>query len=77
MRGVYKTTDGGKTWTKVLFISRKTGVNDLVMDPSDPNTLYAAAWERQRQHFNDPRIRRVSTKAGYSRRRMQGKRGLD
>jgi len=55
MRGVYKTTDGGKTWSKVLSISRKTGVNDLVMDPSDANTLYAAAWERQRQHFNDPK----------------------
>jgi len=55
MRGVYKTTDGGKTWTKALSISKKTGVNDLVMDPSDSNTLYAAAWERQRQHFNDPK----------------------
>src|SRR6516225_4083602 len=54
-RGVFKTTDGGKSWKKVLFISQKTGVNDLAMDPSDPNTLYAAAWERQRRHWNDPR----------------------
>lgn len=55
MRGVFKTTDGGKSWQKVLSISRRTGVNDIAMDPSDPNTLYAAAWERQRRHWNDPR----------------------
>jgi photosystem II stability/assembly factor-like uncharacterized protein len=54
-RGVFKTTDGGRNWTKVLSISQKTGVNDVAMDPSDPNTLYAAAWERQRRHWNDPR----------------------
>jgi photosystem II stability/assembly factor-like uncharacterized protein len=54
-RGVFKTTDGGQSWKKVLFISQKTGVNDIAMDPSDPNTLYAAAWERQRRHWNDPR----------------------
>ena len=54
-RGVFKTTDGGKTWTKILSISQKTGVNDLAMDPSAPNTLYAAAWERQRRHWSDPR----------------------
>jgi photosystem II stability/assembly factor-like uncharacterized protein len=56
MRGVFKTTDGGKSWTKVLFISPQTGVNDLVMDPGDPNTLYAAAWERTRRHWADPRV---------------------
>jgi photosystem II stability/assembly factor-like uncharacterized protein len=54
-RGVFKTTDGGKSWKKVLSISQKTGVNDIAMDPGDPNTLYAAAWERQRRHWNDPR----------------------
>lgn len=47
-RGVYKTTDGGKTWNKTLFIDDNTGVVDLVMDPSNPSTLYAAAWERIR-----------------------------
>jgi photosystem II stability/assembly factor-like uncharacterized protein len=47
-RGVFKTTDGGKTWAKVLFIDDGTGAIDLVMDPSDPKTLYAAAWERIR-----------------------------
>ena len=38
MRGVYKTTDGGKTWAKVFYRSPMTGAVDLVMDPSDPNT---------------------------------------
>ncbi len=54
-RGVYKTTDGGKTWQKVLFIDEKTGAIDLVMDPADPNTLYAATWQRTRLKWNDPR----------------------
>src|SRR6187401_2460126 len=58
MRGVFKTTDGGKTWTTALKISQKTGVNDLAMDPKDPNTLYAAAWQRQRRKWNDPRVER-------------------
>jgi photosystem II stability/assembly factor-like uncharacterized protein len=56
MRGLYKTTDGGKTWTQSLKVSRRTGVNDIALDPSDPNTLYAAAWERQRRKWNDPRV---------------------
>ena len=56
MRGVFKTTDGGRTWTPSLKISAKTGVNDLAMDPKDPNTLYAAAWQRQRRKWNDPRV---------------------
>jgi photosystem II stability/assembly factor-like uncharacterized protein len=56
MRGLYKSTDGGKTWTQSLKISRRTGVNDVAMDPGDPNTLYAAAWERQRRKWNDPRV---------------------
>ncbi|HUU05210.1 MAG TPA: glycosyl hydrolase [Patescibacteria group bacterium] len=52
-RGVFKTTDGGKTWKKVLFISEKTGVIDLAMDPQNRNILYAAAWQRERKpwHF--------------------------
>lgn len=47
-RGVFKTTDGGKTWTCVLFISDNTGANDIAMDPDSPDTLYAAMYERQR-----------------------------
>ena len=54
-RGVYKTIDGGKSWQKVLFINDKTGAIDLAIDPSDPNTLYAATWQRIRYRWNDPR----------------------
>ena len=52
-RGVYKTTDGGKSWDKVLYISEKTGIVEIVMDPSDNKTLYAAAWERDRKAWNN------------------------
>ncbi len=54
-RGVYKSIDGGKTWQKVLYINPKTGAMDLVMDPSAPDTLYAATWQRTRLKWNDPR----------------------
>ena len=47
-RGLYKTIDGGKTWKAVLTISPDTGVTDVVMDPSNPNVLYAAAYQRRR-----------------------------
>lgn len=44
-RGVYKSTDGGKTWTRVLFRDEKTGAVDLVLDPKSPDTIYAGLWE--------------------------------
>ncbi|MCK4855133.1 MAG: hypothetical protein KAT31_12740, partial [Bacteroidales bacterium] len=47
-RGVFKTTDGGKTWEKILFVDEKTGAADLVMDPQNPNKLMAAMWEHRR-----------------------------
>ena len=47
-RGLFKTTDGGKTWSKVLFINDDTGVTDVAIDPQSPTTLYAAAYERRR-----------------------------
>jgi photosystem II stability/assembly factor-like uncharacterized protein len=50
-RGVYKTTDGGKTWNNVLKISNDTGVSELAMDPESPDTLYAAAYQRRRTPF--------------------------
>lgn len=53
-RGVYQTKDGGKTWKKILFESEKAGCIDLVMDPSDPNTLYASMWNRIRRRWSDP-----------------------
>ncbi len=53
-RGVYKTKNGGKTWTKVFYIDEKTGVIDLAMDPEDPDILYAGTAERLRRRWNDP-----------------------
>src|SRR5213594_359134 len=47
-RGIYKTSDGGKTWTKILFRNDSTGASDLAMDPSNPEILYAAFWQAQR-----------------------------
>jgi len=47
-RGLYKTTDGGKTWKAVLSISPNTGVSDVVMDPRDPDVLYASSYQRRR-----------------------------
>ena len=51
-RGLYKTEDGGKTWKAILKISDKTGVSDLVMDPKNPDILYATAWQRFRSVFS-------------------------
>ncbi len=48
-RGVYKTSDGGKTWELVLFIDENTGAIDLVMDANDPQTLFTAMYQRQRR----------------------------
>jgi photosystem II stability/assembly factor-like uncharacterized protein len=50
-RGVYKTVDGGRTWSQVLKISNDTGVSDLAMDANSPDTLYAAAYQRRRTPF--------------------------
>ncbi|RYC52662.1 VPS10 domain-containing protein [Flagellimonas olearia] len=47
-RGLYKTTDGGKTWNRTLGDSEWTGATDLVMDPTNPDVLYAATWDRHR-----------------------------
>jgi photosystem II stability/assembly factor-like uncharacterized protein len=47
-RGLYKTTDGGKTWTNSKFIDENTGFTDVVMDPSNPNVLIAASYQRRR-----------------------------
>ena len=47
-RGVFKTTDGGKTWRKVLFVDNKTGAAELAQDPANPNHLIAGMWEHRR-----------------------------
>jgi photosystem II stability/assembly factor-like uncharacterized protein len=53
-RGVYKTTDGGKTWQKVLYLNEKVGAVDLVMDPKNPDTLIASMCHRIRLRWSDP-----------------------
>ena len=50
-RGVYKTTDGGKTWERTLFISDETGISEIAIDPKNPNILYAAAHQRRRHEW--------------------------
>ena len=47
-RGVYKTTDGGKTWNLIKFIDHDTGFTDIVLDPVNPNIIYAASYQRRR-----------------------------
>ena len=47
-RGVFKTDDGGKTWRKVLYVDERTGAADLIIDPKNPNKLFAAMWEYRR-----------------------------
>ena len=47
-RGLYKTTDGGATWRQTMNLDEWTGVTDLLIDPRDPNVLYAASWQRHR-----------------------------
>ncbi len=51
-RGVFKTTDGGETWEKVLYWDEETGATDLAMDPVDPNILYAVGHMRERDKFD-------------------------
>lgn len=51
-RGVYKTTDGGKTWKQTLFVDDNTGVVEMDINPQNPNELYAAAWYRTRRAWN-------------------------
>ncbi|MGH7224076.1 MAG: PDZ domain-containing protein, partial [Gemmataceae bacterium] len=54
-RGLFKTTDGGKTWRKILYVDDKTGVIDMRMHPTEPETLLVATWERMRDGFDSHR----------------------
>ncbi|MEM7379620.1 MAG: glycosyl hydrolase [Bacteroidota bacterium] len=51
-RGVYKSTDGGKTWRKTLFVNRQSGAVDLVLDPNNPRIIYASTWRAQRTPYS-------------------------
>ncbi|MFA9452423.1 MAG: WD40/YVTN/BNR-like repeat-containing protein, partial [Candidatus Aminicenantaceae bacterium] len=64
-RGLFKTVDGGRTWTKALYLDEKTGVTDVAMDPEDSGILYAVAHERLRDRFDagDP-VNQWGPKAG-------------
>jgi photosystem II stability/assembly factor-like uncharacterized protein len=64
-RGLYKTTDGGKTWERVLFVDDRTGVIDVAMNPADPETLLVSMWERQRDGFDSHPGSEVPIVEGY------------
>ncbi|MFM7328021.1 MAG: WD40/YVTN/BNR-like repeat-containing protein [Bacteroidota bacterium] len=51
-RGLYKSSDGGKTWKQVLFVDENTGISDMVMDPSNPRILFAGAWQLSLRTWN-------------------------
>ena len=77
MRGVFMTADGGRSWSKVLYKSPATGAIDLVMDPGDPNTLYAASWQRTRRKWSDPRVEPGSSESGIWKSTDAGKTWID
>jgi photosystem II stability/assembly factor-like uncharacterized protein len=51
-RGIYKTIDGGTTWTKIFFVDNKTGCSDLILDKNNPNIMYASFWEFRRSGWS-------------------------
>ena len=51
-RGIYKSIDAGKTWNKTLFVNNRTGAIDIVIDPSNPDILYSAMWEKDRKAWD-------------------------
>ena len=51
-RGVYRSTDGGQTWTRTLFAAENSGAIDLCLDPNEANTIFAATWQRERRAWN-------------------------
>ena len=51
-KGIFKTSDGGKTWKKILYINEKVGASDIVMDPTDPKILYASTWQTESKLWN-------------------------
>ena len=72
-RGLFRTTDGGKNWDKILYVDENTGAYDLVLDPSDPNTIYCTTWERIRLKWNDPRTTASTKNTGIWKSSNGGK----
>ncbi len=66
-RGLFKTTDGGKTWEKILYVDDKTGVMDVALNPKDPETLLVATWERMRDAFDSHPGNEMPPVEGYDR----------
>lgn len=51
-KGIFKTSDGGETWKKILYINEKVGAVDIIMDPTDPKIVYASTWQTERKLWN-------------------------
>jgi photosystem II stability/assembly factor-like uncharacterized protein len=64
-RGLYKTTNAGETWEKVLYVDDRTGVIDMVLNPANPEELIVATWERLRDEFDSHPGSEVPIKDGY------------
>lgn len=80
-RGVFKTTDGGKTWKKVLYVNNQTGSSDLVMEPGNPAVLYAGMWRLIRTPYSlesggEGSGLYKSTDGGETWKNISGKKGL-
>ncbi len=80
-RGVFKTTDGGKTWKKILFVDNKTGASDIAMAPDNPNKLIAAMWQFRRWPWffksgGPGSGLYISTDAGQTWKKLTSKDGL-
>jgi photosystem II stability/assembly factor-like uncharacterized protein len=76
-RGIFKTTDGGRTWQKAFYKSPRTGAWDLVMDPSNADVLYASMWQRIRRKWSDPRVEPGYTEGGIYKTTDGGKTWTD
>lgn len=72
-RGVYKTTDGGNSWEKILYVDEMTGAYDLVMNPENPDVMYVSMWQRIRKKWNDPRTETDYTETSFYKTTDGGK----
>jgi photosystem II stability/assembly factor-like uncharacterized protein len=71
-RGLYRTVDGGRTWEHVLYVNERTGANDVVIAPSDPDVIYASMWENNPGIFGEESGVYRSSDGGESWNRLRG-----